>query len=362
MSTNAPVPVSTDEPPQPTAQETLPPSSAEAPAPAPTTAAEPGAATADDAVLPPPLRADSTLLAAIGAFNEYMMRKGFSENTIKAFGNDLKILAWLSRRRHQVAPHRFPASGGLPDLDADRAGHTMQPQDAGPAHHLAEGALWLAPRRRRHRHRPGRPGRPTTGSPATARHPAGRGSQAAPAHGPGFLLSRTEADARPYLLLSLLLQTGMKKAECARLLVTDLNSANPQAPDVTIRYQDESQAHKNRVLGLNPTIVPALNQYLEQYKPESFLVRLHAAQPGICAGRVGRQGGHSQYAGGIRDPALDLRRARLPQRHARGAAPPEAGVEQDLLARDAGEGLSTGRALTLRLAYARHRSQVTLPA
>ena len=41
--------------------------------------------------LAPPLRADSVLSNAISSFDEYMVRKGFSENTIKAFRNDLKI-------------------------------------------------------------------------------------------------------------------------------------------------------------------------------------------------------------------------------------------------------------------------------
>ena len=46
----------------------------------------------DELPLPPPLRADSSLRAAIAAFDEYMLRKGFSDNTIKAFRNDLKIV------------------------------------------------------------------------------------------------------------------------------------------------------------------------------------------------------------------------------------------------------------------------------
>ncbi|NJN82755.1 MAG: site-specific integrase, partial [Caldilineaceae bacterium] len=54
---------------------------------------------------PPPLRADSQLRQAIAAFTEYMLRKGFSENTIKAFRNDLKILAGFmgeETRLHQI--------------------------------------------------------------------------------------------------------------------------------------------------------------------------------------------------------------------------------------------------------------------
>ena len=46
---------------------------------------------AEDIALAPPLRADSRLDDAATAFDEFMLRKGFSENTIRAFRNDLKI-------------------------------------------------------------------------------------------------------------------------------------------------------------------------------------------------------------------------------------------------------------------------------
>jgi len=39
----------------------------------------------------PTLRSDSTLADALVGFDEYMLRKGFSDNTITAFRNDLKI-------------------------------------------------------------------------------------------------------------------------------------------------------------------------------------------------------------------------------------------------------------------------------
>ena len=39
-----------------------------------------------------PLGKDSSLSAAIGGFHDYMIREGFTENTIKAFLGDLRIL------------------------------------------------------------------------------------------------------------------------------------------------------------------------------------------------------------------------------------------------------------------------------
>ncbi len=57
---------------------------------------------ANEMDLPPP-RADSSLTAANAAFGEYMVRKGFSDNAIKAFRNDLKNLARLPRSRNAAA-------------------------------------------------------------------------------------------------------------------------------------------------------------------------------------------------------------------------------------------------------------------
>ena len=65
---------------------------------------------ANEMDLPPPLRADSSLTAANAAFGEYMVRKGFSDNTIKAFRNDLKILlGYLGPETplHQVSTRRL---------------------------------------------------------------------------------------------------------------------------------------------------------------------------------------------------------------------------------------------------------------
>jgi integrase/recombinase XerD len=86
-----------------------------------------------------------------------------------------------------------------------------------------------------------------------------------------YLWDRKQPDARPYLLVSLLLQTGIKKAECDNLLVSDIDVSEPTSPAATIRYADERNAHKNRRLPLDPNILPALRQYLEQYKPEHDL-------------------------------------------------------------------------------------------
>lgn len=224
-----------------------------------------------DTALPAPLRADSTLSSALVAFDEYMLRKGFSENTIKAFRNDLKIFTGFmdgGTRLHHITTQHL--EDYLAWMQNERTAPCSAKTLARRITSLKVLFGWL--------HGVGAigmdPAEPVAQQPARPPLPIilrdqeiSRLVRAAQ----DFLWDRKQADARPYLLVTLLLQTGMKKAECARLLVSDFNVARPQVPEVTIRYAEEGQAHKNRTLALNPTIVPVFNQYVDQYKPEQFL-------------------------------------------------------------------------------------------
>jgi len=78
-------------------------------------------------------------------------------------------------------------------------------------------------------------------------------------------------DSRPYLLLSLILQTGIKKGECMAIQVRHIDLSNPQAPVLEIRHRNPRTAHKDRRLSLSPQLVPILQQYLRQYEPKERL-------------------------------------------------------------------------------------------
>ncbi len=218
-----------------------------------------------------PLRADSTLTAAVTAFDEYMVRKGFSENTIKAFRNDLKIVQdFLGRetRLHQVNTqhlHDF-----LEWLQNGRGKPCSAKSLARRITTIKVFFGWL--------HGIGiigtDPAEPVVQQSARTPLPTIlrdneinqllRVAQDA-------LWNRNKPDARPYLLVNLLLQTGMKKAECARLLITDVDLSAADSIAVTVRYPEERHAHKNRTMTLDATLAPVFHQYLEQYKPGIFL-------------------------------------------------------------------------------------------
>ncbi|MFZ1752993.1 MAG: site-specific integrase [Caldilineaceae bacterium] len=219
----------------------------------------------------PALRANSQLLEAVSAFEEHMVRKGFSDNTIKAFRNDLKILRTF--------------------MNDDAVLREISNQ------HLTEFLDWMQSER----------GRPCSAKTLARRittlkvffswlretgviatDPAEEIVQFSVRTPLPTILTKDEIDrltlacqdwdrerekpdARPYLLVSLLLQTGMKKSECAKLLVEDIDRSRPQAPEVSIHYDDPRYAHKSRRLPLHPSILQSLDRYLAQYKPERFL-------------------------------------------------------------------------------------------
>jgi integrase/recombinase XerD len=225
----------------------------------------------------PPMRADSTLSQAVVSFDEFMLRKGFSENTIKAFRNDLKIVVGhLGPETRLLSVSTDDLNDFLQWLQHDRKDKQGNPVPCGPkslARRITTVKVffgWL--------HGIGvigtDPAGPVAQQPARPPLPEYLTEDEVKRllrAGQDLLLARQNADARPYLLVSLLLQTGLKKAECARLLVTDVDVSNPSAPELFIRYNDEEHAHKNRTLALHPGIINVLNQYLEEYKPGAFL-------------------------------------------------------------------------------------------
>lgn len=239
----------------------------------------------------PPLRADSPLRAAIVAFDEYMVRKGFSDNTIKAFRNDLKIVQSFlgsDTKLHQISTqhlHDFlewlQHGRGKPCSAKTLARRiTTLKVFFGWVHGI--GVLGMDPAESVVQ-QPARTPLPTI----LRDDEIGKLLRAAQ----DYLWDRNEPDARPYLLVNLLLQTGMKKGECANLLISDINLAQPQSPEVIIRYPEERHAHKNRSVILHTGVVSALNQYLEQYKPEHHLFECTPRNLEYVLDEVGKKAG-----------------------------------------------------------------------
>jgi integrase/recombinase XerD len=78
-------------------------------------------------------------------------------------------------------------------------------------------------------------------------------------------------DPRPHLLVTLLLNTGIKKQECMAIKLAHIDTSNPAQPSVHIRYDNPRMQYKERRLRLPPGWTQTLAQYRRNYEPEDYL-------------------------------------------------------------------------------------------
>jgi site-specific recombinase XerD len=103
-------------------------------------------------------------------------------------------------------------------------------------------------------------------------------------------------DPRPHLLVALLLHTGIKKQECMGIKLTHIDTSNPAAPAVQIRYdrtrmRAHSSRHKERRLRLPPGWVETLAEYREIYEPQEALFPCTARNLEYVLTSVAKQAG-----------------------------------------------------------------------
>ncbi len=78
-------------------------------------------------------------------------------------------------------------------------------------------------------------------------------------------------DARSYTLVYLLLSTGIKKSETLGIKLEHIELESPNGPQVFIRYASPANRYKERKLTLPDDWIPAYNEYLAQYQPTEQL-------------------------------------------------------------------------------------------
>lgn len=208
----------------------------------------------------------SSLNAAITVFHEHMRRQGFTDNTIKAFGGDLNMFA------RYLGPNK--PVGEVSTRELENFMNYLRYQRGAPCsaksyqRRLTSLKVFFNFLFERN---------------VTALDPA-----ASIAHQPAItplpeilnaaqtarLLETTRAmlraprpDARPHLLISMLLCTGIKKSEAMSIKFNDLDLALPDQPFVYIRYDDPRRWHKERKLRLPADFKPTYEMYLAQYQP-----------------------------------------------------------------------------------------------
>jgi integrase/recombinase XerD len=236
---------------------------------------QPGRGTAGEktrpvASVPVELQNDSSLAAAMSAFHGHMIRQGFSDNTVKAFQADLRLLT------KYMAANKPVGGIGQADLEqflvwmrSDRGVPCSPKSYARRLTTLKVFFAWLqesgvistdpaAPLIHEH---------PTTPLPELLYDSQVNDLLRVTRD----LLWAAKPDARPYLLITLLLQTGVKKGECMEVKLEHIDLANEQGPVLYVRYLDPRKTLKERKLALGPNFAPAYRQYVREYQPKEFL-------------------------------------------------------------------------------------------
>ncbi len=74
-------------------------------------------------------------------------------------------------------------------------------------------------------------------------------------------------DARPYTLVALLLGTAIKKSECLGIHINHIELESKSGPFLFVRYASPANRYKERKIELQDDWVEAYKEYLTQYQP-----------------------------------------------------------------------------------------------
>ncbi len=75
-------------------------------------------------------------------------------------------------------------------------------------------------------------------------------------------------DARPFTLLALLIETGLKKGECLALSINHIDLESPENQFVYVRYNNPNYRYKERKINVSSKWVEIYLEYLSQYEPK----------------------------------------------------------------------------------------------
>jgi site-specific recombinase XerD len=217
------------------------------------------------------LTAATPLHLALGEFREYMARRDLAENTIKSFLYDLNFLC------HFVGKNRAIGSIATKDLNDFIAwllhGRGVPCNIKSLARRITALKVffaWLADSRVI----PLDPAAPIIHQPVSTPLPDILYNDQVEQllattnmlrHGDPQGAGGRKPDARPHLLVTLLLATGIKKGECMALVLNHLDFSDAAAPAVWIRYSNARYRLKERKLQLVPDWPRVLEEYKAQY-------------------------------------------------------------------------------------------------
>jgi integrase/recombinase XerD len=219
------------------------------------------------------LSADTSLKAAILAFKKHMRFEGFSRHTIQAFSSDLNLLGRYLGIGQAIGQVTLKNLNDFLNWMLNERDVPCSPKTyARRVTTLKVFFKWLH------------------GGGILTVDPAAAVVQRSVRSPLPIILSRQEidrlleaadhvrhgvegkaGDARPLLLLELLLQTGIKKGEAMDIVPNHIDRTDPETPILFVRYRNPARRYKERKIPLQAGWLPILDEYLAQYKPNDTL-------------------------------------------------------------------------------------------
>lgn len=80
-------------------------------------------------------------------------------------------------------------------------------------------------------------------------------------------------DARPDLLVRLVLDTGIKKGEAMNIRPAHIERDEAESPVLTVHYKEKANLYKERRIPVQVSWLDVLDEYLAQYQPEDTIFR-----------------------------------------------------------------------------------------
>ncbi len=217
-----------------------------------------------------PLSSGSSLAAAITAYHEQMKRQGLSPHTIQAFGGDLNLFRKYTGDNVPLKSITIDSINKFLNWLRYERGVPCQPKSyQRRLTTLKVFFSWL----KQTQIIADDPAAPIAHIPVASPLPQILyDDQIAKLLDTTRQMLRAEkSDARPLLLVTLILSTGIKKNEAMSIRLSDLDAADPRHAALYVRYADAKKRHKERKLKLSPEFATTLTQYIAQYTPKEFL-------------------------------------------------------------------------------------------
>jgi site-specific recombinase XerD len=241
----------------------------------------------------PPLTATASLQAALGAFEQHMEEEGFATNTQKAFRSDVRLLGkflGIGQPIGEIGTQNL--NDFLYWLRFDRGVSCSPKSYSRRVTTLKVFFGWLAERGVLYHDPAANVVQQSVSSPLPT-VPTAPEIDAALAVTERLRggANGEKPDARPHLLLTLLLHSGIKKSEAMAMVPNHIDRSDPEEPVLFIRYSDPSRRYKERKIPLPPEWLETLDEYLEQYDPPDTLFTCTARNLEYILSDVAEQAG-----------------------------------------------------------------------